>query len=80
MSTLATQDFYLSSFSQLEAKLPGQDAAWLKALRLQALEQFKQTGFPTNELESWKYTDLSLNLLKVDFTFEVPLQYCGFAA
>jgi len=72
MSTLATQDIYLSSFAQLEAKLPGQDAAWLKALRLQALEQFKQTGFPTNELESWKYTDLSLNLLKVNFTFETP--------
>ena len=72
MSTLATQDLYLSSFSQLEAKLPGQDAAWLKVLRLQALEQFKQTGFPTNELESWKYTDLSLNLLKVNFTFETP--------
>ena len=72
MSTLAAQDLYLSSFSQLEAKLPGQDAAWLKALRLEALEQFKETGFPTDELESWKYTDLSLNLLKVNFTFETP--------
>ena len=73
MSTLATQNFYLSSFPQLESKLPGQDAAWLKTLRLQALEQFKQTGFPTNEVESWKYTDLSLNLLKVAFTFESPI-------
>src|ERR1700677_363508 len=73
MSTLATQNFYLSSFPQLESKLPGQDAAWLKTLRLQALEQFKQTGFPTNEVESWKYTDLSLNLLKVACTFESPI-------
>jgi Fe-S cluster assembly protein SufD len=72
MSTLANQDIYLSSFSQLETKFPGQDAAWLKALRLQALGQFKQTGFPTKELEFWKYTDLSLNLLKIDFTFETP--------
>jgi Fe-S cluster assembly protein SufD len=72
MSTLTAQEHYLSSFSQLEAKLPGQDAAWLKSLRLQALEQFKQAGFPTDKLESWKYTNLSLNLLKEFFTFEVP--------
>ena len=71
MSTLTAQEHYLSSFSQLEAKLPGQDAAWLKSLRLQALEQFKQAGFPTDKLESWKYTNLSLNLLKEFFTFEV---------
>jgi Fe-S cluster assembly protein SufD len=72
MTALMTQDLYLSSFSQLQTKLPGQDAAWLKTLRLQALEQFKQTGFPTDELESWKYTNLSLNLLKESFAFEAP--------
>src|ERR1700679_253848 len=72
MTALMTQDIYLSSFSQLQTKLPGQDAAWLKTLRLQALEQFKQTGFPTDELESWKYTNLSLNLLKESFDFEAP--------
>jgi len=65
-----TQDLYVSSFPRLEAKLPGQDAAWLKALRLQALERFKQTGFPTDELENWKYTNLSLTLLKESFAFE----------
>jgi Fe-S cluster assembly protein SufD len=72
MTALMTQDTYLSSFSQLQAKLPGQDATWLKTLRLQALEQFKQTGFPTDELESWKYTNLSLNLLKESFVFDTP--------
>ncbi len=80
MSTLTTQDLYLSSFSQLQAKLPGQDAAWLKTLRLQALEQFKQTGFPTDELESWKYTNLSLSLLKESFTFDAPASTTAVAA
>jgi Fe-S cluster assembly protein SufD len=29
-------------------------------------------GFPTDELEAWKYTDLSRGLLKGAFTFETP--------
>jgi len=80
MTALMTQDLYLSCFSQLQTKLPGQDAAWLKTVRLQALEHFKQTGFPTDELESWKYTNLSLNLLKESFTFEVPASTTAVAA
>jgi len=80
MSTLTAQEHYLSSFSQLEAKLPGHAAAWLKSLRLQALEQFKQAGFPTDKLESWKYTNLSLNLLKESFTFEAPASTTATAA
>lgn len=72
MSNLLTQDYYSSSFSTREPKLPGGEVLWLKNLRLKALDQFKQLGFPTDKLETWKYTNLLNNLLKVDFTFEPP--------
>ncbi|HVM32507.1 MAG TPA: Fe-S cluster assembly protein SufD [bacterium] len=41
---------------------PTPGPAWLQALRRQALEKFKELGFPTTKGERWKYTDLSLYL------------------
>jgi len=38
--------------------LVGSDMAWLKALRLQALDQFNENGFPAKKQEDWKYTSL----------------------
>lgn len=72
MSNLMTQDLYLSAFTHRQASLPGKDQAWLKDLRLKALEHFKQAGFPTDKLESWKYTNLANNLLKMSLSFELP--------
>jgi Fe-S cluster assembly protein SufD len=37
------------------------------AKRVRAMQQFEKVGFPTKEIEEWKYTSLK-NLLKTDFT------------
>lgn len=70
MADITTQDQFISSFKQLEAKLPGAGEAWVKELRAKALESFKETGIPTTHDEWWKYTDLSTNFLKVSFGVE----------
>ncbi len=72
MSNLMIRDLYLSAFQDRQVSLPGKDLAWLKDLRLKALDHFKQAGFPTDKLESWKYTNLANNLLKLSFSFELP--------
>ncbi len=36
----------------------GDDLAWLKDLRLQALNQFNENGLPAKKQEDWKYTSL----------------------
>ena len=61
----------LSNYQQREKAVSAQDAPWLKDLRAKALKAFGTSGFPTPHNESWKYTDLTNNLLKVDFDFEV---------
>lgn len=70
----ATEDFKSSScrdYGQHEATLPGQQLAWIRSLRGDALEQFKTHGLPLGGDEAWKYTDLkALNRR----TFEVAAQ------
>jgi len=44
-------------FASITANL-GQDAAWLKSLRLKALAQFNSQGLPAKKQEDWKYTSL----------------------
>jgi len=38
--------------------LPGHDLPWLTALRRAGIERFRELGFPTPKVESWKYTNL----------------------
>jgi hypothetical protein len=33
--------------------------SWLNDFRQQAKSQFEQTGFPSNRLEDWRYTNVS---------------------
>lgn len=49
---------YLDAFRAHEPLLPGGEAAWLTALREQAIDAFHQTGFPTRRTEEWRYTRL----------------------
>ncbi len=37
----------------------GNTPAWLAGVRQEAIERFRQTGFPTPRLEAWKFTNLS---------------------
>ncbi|PHS69192.1 MAG: Fe-S cluster assembly protein SufD [Methylophaga sp.] len=41
-----------------DKQLAGDDLAWLKKLRLQALDQFNRAGLPAKKQEDWKYTSL----------------------
>lgn len=44
--------------ADLEDELPGDDVAWVRTLRDDALERFRDTGFPGPKNELWKYTDV----------------------
>jgi Fe-S cluster assembly protein SufD len=54
-----SQDLYLSSFSQLEKKLPGSGQDWIDQIRKDAIHRFAELGFPTTHHEEWKYTSVA---------------------
>ncbi|MDZ4791806.1 MAG: Fe-S cluster assembly protein SufD [Hyphomicrobiales bacterium] len=41
-----------------EAKLPGDDVAWVRAMREAGLAVIAKRGLPNRRVEEWKYTDL----------------------
>ncbi len=41
-----------------EAKLPGDDVAWVRAMREAGLAVIAERGVPNRRVEEWKYTDL----------------------
>jgi Fe-S cluster assembly protein SufD len=45
--------------SQHTESRSGNDPAWLKSTRAQALEQFTRRGFPTTRDEEWKFTNVA---------------------
>jgi Fe-S cluster assembly protein SufD len=53
------QDVYLQQYRALEARIAGKDAAWLTALRGDAMRSFAELGFPTTRMEDWKYTSVA---------------------
>lgn len=52
-------DPYCEDFDRSFALLPGNELAWLRALRRGAMDRFAQIGFPTTRDEAWKYTSLA---------------------
>lgn len=52
-------DHYQNEFSSVWENLPGYKVSWLDRLRLNAINQFTESGFPKPRAEDWKYTDLS---------------------
>lgn len=52
-------DHYRRDFDQLGALLPGNELAWLRAMRHAAIGRFAELGFPTTRHEDWKYTNLA---------------------
>ncbi|MDO4229856.1 MAG: Fe-S cluster assembly protein SufD [Capnocytophaga sp.] len=65
---MSLQDKWIESFQSFENK---EDI--LKNTRQEALDFFKQKGFPTKKDEAWKFTSLSA-LLKNDFSITTPKQ------
>lgn len=51
------QDFYLAEFQKMEQGLNGVATSPFHAVRKQALSQFQEIGFPSQEQEEWKYTN-----------------------
>lgn len=50
---------YDKQFVEAKPALPGFAFPWLDALRSDAMECFRRTGFPTPKVESWKFTSLA---------------------
>ena len=59
MATTALQDHYLNDFQQFRDGF-GDEPAWLRTLRQEAMAHFAELGFPTarHGNERWKYTDV----------------------
>jgi Fe-S cluster assembly protein SufD len=50
---------FLGRYEGLRERMPGAKLRWLAALRDEAAEAFRKSGFPTRRMEAWKYTDLA---------------------
>jgi Fe-S cluster assembly protein SufD len=49
---------YVAQFERLMEKAAGSEPAWLTSLRREAINHFRDLGFPTTRDEEWKYTDV----------------------
>jgi len=60
MTSQSTARPFIEQYSALShaGLLPGGDQDWLRRLRDQGLAQFRALGFPSQSVESWKYTNL----------------------
>jgi Fe-S cluster assembly protein SufD len=61
------EDFYLASFERREKELAAAGPSWLHEIRKSAFQRFAELGFPTTQLEDWKYTS-------VDRLASIPFQ------
>ena len=50
---------YVGQFAELQAGLPGHEAAWMRELREEAIGRFADLGFATPKVEEWKFTNLA---------------------
>jgi Fe-S cluster assembly protein SufD len=71
MEAIQVKEQYIEKYRNPGLAASGKDLAWLKALRERAMASFGEKGFPTPKDESWKYTDLTTNILKETFDFDV---------
>lgn len=61
-TTIPTQtglEGFLAAFRHLAAALGSAEPAWLSAQRGEAIDRFRDAGFPTTQLEDWRYTNVS---------------------
>jgi Fe-S cluster assembly protein SufD len=49
----------LADFARLEPGLPGDNIKWIKDLRKSGASRFAALGYPSQKVESWKYTGVS---------------------
>ena len=56
---MEVSDPILSSYAELEKVWSTNGCAWLNAIRGEAMERFRELGFPGVRHEDWKYTNVS---------------------
>lgn len=54
----AVENNYAAAFRQI-LETTGSEAAWLRMLRENAIDRFREIGFPTVKQEEWKYTNIA---------------------
>ncbi|MCC8404908.1 Fe-S cluster assembly protein SufD [Paraburkholderia sp. MMS20-SJTN17] len=54
-----TLEYLHQAFRTESMSLPGADLPWLSSARRDAFEQFEGLGFPSIQLEDWKYTNVA---------------------
>lgn len=59
MTAAAPIDTYLAALAGARARLPGEGAPWVRALREAGASRFAEKGFPTTRDEHWKYTNVA---------------------
>ena len=57
-TTQTAVEHYVAAFTDFQIDHPA--PAWLSSKRREAMDAFKQLGFPTTRDEEWKYTDITL--------------------
>jgi len=60
------KEFYTELFRKFESGLNGHSKTYIHSLRRNAIDQFREMGFPTQQNEEWKYTSIA-PLLKHNF-------------
>ncbi len=71
MSALArARDHYVSRYAEFE-RGAGDEPAWLRSLRREALAHFEERGLPDRKQEEWRYTNLAA-LAGVPFELAPP--------
>lgn len=66
----AVENNYTSAFRRV-LETNGNEASWLKMLRENAIDRFREIGFPTVKQEEWKYTNVA-PFVKDEFEIHTP--------
>ena len=60
------ENLYSQAFGALQESGRDRGASWIKRLRENAMDRFKQVGFPSVKEEEWKYTNVA-PIARIDF-------------
>ena len=60
------EDLYSQAFGALQESGRDRGASWIKRLRENAMDRFKEIGFPSVKEEEWKYTNVA-PIARIDF-------------
>lgn len=73
MTAAAPTDSYLAALASVRARLPGENASWVRHLREAGASRFAELGFPTTRNEHWKYTNVAPLLRQTYVPLSTPV-------